>query len=94
MNRDGWDISISTPQKARRCGCRGKGEMRAEGRQGRGTRCAGRPDHRHLFPTLSSVCSATPPWEPEVGHSGNVYTTEIAQMLQIEAVPLPPPRES
>lgn len=79
MNRDSWDISISTPQKARRCGCRGKREMRGEGRQGRGTRCAGRADHMHLFPTLSSECSATSPWEPEVGHSGNVYTTEIAR---------------
>ena len=81
MNRDSWDISISTPQKARKCGCRGEGEKGGEERQGRGTRCAGRADHTHLFPTLSSVHSATSPWELEVGHGGNVYTTEIAQML-------------
>lgn len=32
----------------------------------------------------------TSPWELEVGPSGNVYTTEIAQMLQTGAAPPPP----
>ena len=42
---------------------------------------ASRADHTRLFPDLSSVHSATSPWELEVGHSGYVYTTEIAQTL-------------
>lgn len=38
---------------------------------------ASRADHTRLFPGLSSVHSATSPWELEVGHSGYVYTPTV-----------------
>ena len=68
------------PQKAKKYGCRGEREVKVRGGREE-AEGASRADHTRLFPGLSSVHSATSPCELEVGHSGYVYTTEIAQTL-------------